>query len=412
MNAAPSRLRRIRVLVGKEAARLLRNPPALMAIGLMVLMALLVALSRDPPPPHTQAELARGCWLVYWEDDGFVPWLRRRGRGNATDALPPPRTEAGVDPATAAAPQPATDNGSLSRVPVRFVPADRLRGSDNRLRYPPGLGCAVEWRLADGAAGRGGRDVVFRPGSNEALLAPMARWLLAAAVEFYGERALRESMHPLPTPAAARRAGPFAGFDFSAARTQSLVGAMLLFSLQFFVCCALFVSFASHERERGILQALALTAASPADILAAKYVFHLALSLIAGATMVAILDAGALARPGLWLSLCFTAAGLLGIATLIVSFTRTQTAASLIGFCYLMGVGMVFALSKSFPAFGWMRLFMFENYSFLVSFFMLGGSPREAMAAIGWGMGRLALISLALLGFAAWVFNRRGWRSA
>ncbi len=55
---------------------------------------------------------------------------------------------------------------------------------------------------------------------------------------------------------------------------------------------------------------------------------------------------------------------------------------------------------------------MFENYSFLVSFFMLGGSPREAMAAIGWGMGRLALISLALLGFAAWVFNRRGWRSA
>ena len=41
-----------------------------------------------------------------------------------------------------------------------------------------------------------------------------------------------------------------------------------------------------------------------------------------------------------------------------------------------------------------------------------GGHPMGEAEFKSNGMGRLALISLALLGFAAWVFNRRGWRSA
>ncbi len=384
-------LQRIRVLAGKEFARLLRNPPALMAVGLLILMAFLLTIDNPPsgrPAAKADPRLA-GCWIVYWEDDGFIPWLRKGGDG-------------------AAAKKP--------RHPVRFVPVDRAPLHDGRVAYPPGLNCAIEWRLLDD----GVRPVTLvGNGSDEVRVAETSRWLLTAALQFYGRVEVAESSRRLPVPPDRRTGGLLGGIDLSGPQAQAMVGAMLLFSVQFFACCALFVSFTSHERERGILQALALTTASVGEILAAKYLFHLALSAVASATMVCILKPAYAGQGGWWLLWLpvwlFNSIGLLAVATLVAASARTQTAASLFGFCYLMGVGIVFALSKNFPAFGWVRSVMFENYGFLTHHALLGAGStdgRGVAAVLLWGTLHSAVLATLLLAVAVWIFRRRGWRAA
>ena len=381
--------RRLRVLVGKEFARLLRNPPALMAVSLLILMAFLLTIGNPSPasPARKPDPALAACWIVHWPDDAFVEWLRSQ------------------------------DNVDLTRprVPLRFVAAERLPLRDGRIVYPAGLGCAIEWRPGDGDV----RPVVWvSDGRDDARMAAASRWLLGAALQFHGKTAISESTRRLKAPPDSKTGGLLGGVDLSGPQAQAMVGAMLLFSVQFFACCALFVSFTSHERERGILQALALTSASVGEILTAKYLFHLALSAVASAAMIWILKPQFAGEPAWWLLWLpvwlFNSLGLLAVATLVAASARTQTAASLFGFCYLMGVGIVFALSKNFPAFGWLRSFMFENYSFLTHHALLGtgnGDSQKLAAVALWGTLHTAVLATVLLAVAVWVFRRRGWRA-
>lgn len=384
------KLQRIRVLAGKEFARLLRNPPALMAVGLLILMAFLLTIDNSSGQRAAKPDpRLAGCWIVYWEDDGFIPWLRRGG-----DGLAPKRP----------------------RIPVRFIEIDRAPVRDGRIAYPPGLACAIEWRRLDGAV----RPVTWLGnGNDEVPVAEASRWLLAAALQFYGKVDVEESTRRLPAPPGRRSGGLLGGIDLSGPQAQAMVGAMLLFSVQFFACCALFVSFTSHERERGILQALALTTASVGEILVAKYLFHLALSAVASAAMIWILKPE-YANQGAWWLLwlpawLFNSIGLLAVATLVSASARTQTTASLFGFCYLMSVGIVFALSKNFPAFGWVRSIMFENYGFLTHHALLGAGSTDGRSVAGvllWGTLHSAVLATFLLALAVWVFRKRGWRAS
>lgn len=374
---------RVRWLLHKEFGRLKRNASAAMAVGLMILVALLIRVDGERSRQEGRADTARAsiCLVVYWTRDALVEYLI---------ANPP------------ASPR------------VRLVQAnERTLHAERPLRYPPQVGCVAELRPPESSEGRHSLTYLS-PKGDRARLFDLRSWLHESARQVFQlpsvpivERGVRD-LHKVQVHSGTAQ-GPFASVDFSA-RKDALVGAMLLFSVQYFVCCGLFVSFAAFEKERGILQALALTPTTTGEILLAKYIFHLVVALVACTAIALLLGVPLAWLPFLAPYFILSCLGFLAIATIIVSLTRTQTSASLISFCYLLVVGALFGLSKHFAVFGLVRSGMFESYTFLINFFAFGRSPGELIHALGYAGVPLAVLSIVLIVFAVLFFRRQGCR--
>lgn len=365
-------LHRLWVLYGKEWARLRRNPAALMAVGLLVLMAILVSIESKAGAKRAASAARQPCLVVYNEEDGLIKLLKA---------------------------------AQHKRVPVQFMPFAPDLGGRERPAYPAGLACAVEISRLDPAA-QPQRRIVFRhAGIDLKQVHSLSDWV--NTVGYFGT--VHFATRPLPRHAADAPAG----FDLSSSRSRAMVSAMLLFSAQFFVCCALFISFTAHERERGILQALALTPAGAGELLLAKMAFHLSLSLAASGVLTLVLARGFLTFPPLWLAFLASSFGLLAVAALITSFARSQTSASLAGFCYLMLVGVVFALSQNFPGFAALRELMFEHHAVSAynALFDVRALGRRGVVAFFGHMGAALLLGSCLLALAAWVWRKQGWQA-
>ncbi len=354
----------------KEWSRLKRNPAALMAVGLLILMAVLLTIEGKASARAAQA-FRQPCLVVYNAEDALVSALKaHRQKG----------------------------------VPVRFSQVEYDLNLNARPAYRKGLVCAVEIgpELDQGGAQR---RLVFRHAGNDMRqIHAVSNWVTNVA------NAGRFSVESVKLPEAA--AGTPRSFDLGSSKSRAMVSAMLLFSAQFFVCCALMISLTAHEREKGILQALTMTPVGPGELLAAKLLFHLSLSLAASVAMTLVFAPAYLRFYPLWLVFCASSLGLMAVATLITSFSRNQTSASLMGFSYLMVVGIIFALSQSFPGFAALRTLMFEHHVISAYSIMFDTAAR------GWGaillffghLSFLILLASMLLALAAWVWNRHGWR--
>lgn len=373
----PGRLRLALALLGKEALRLRRNPAALMAVGLLLLMSVLVSLEARQGQAQQRAEARAAtlpCIVVHAPGDTLAAYLARH--------RPP--------------------------MPLRYVEAREPLG----VAHPPGLPCAVEIGPQVQASAPGAkvqRRLVFRHGEDRTRSERLARWVLGGLAAQALDGSVEQSMQPFPPDPRAPRPSALAKLDLGAGATRALVGTMLLYSTLFFVCGPLFISFAAHERERGIAQALALSPAGPGLALAVKLVFHLGLAGLACAAMLAVLAPGLLRLPATWAVLGLAGLGQMAVGALVVSFSRSQTSASLIGFGYLMAVGAVFALSGRFPAFQVVRGLMFEHHA-LGALHVLLEPSRGAAAALAQALVGLLTLVPALLAAAAWAWVRRGWR--
>lgn len=114
----------------------------------------------------------------------------------------------------------------------------------------------------------------------------------------------------------------------------------------FFVGVFLLPSITCEERERGTLLAIALSPASPRELVTAKLAFYFAL-----ATSLALLLAGisaprALASPFSWLAISASAAGAVGVGMTIASIARTQRGASTGALLYLFATGVLLLVGK------------------------------------------------------------------
>src|SRR5207248_4668199 len=111
--------------------------------------------------------------------------------------------------------------------------------------------------------------------------------------------------------------------DFRAAVATGLV----VFAL-YFACVYLLPTLNCEERERGVLLAQALSPASPAEILVAKFLFYPVVALALAGLVAGIYHPAVLARPFFWLAAATAAFGSLGIGLTIACFARTQRSAS------------------------------------------------------------------------------------
>lgn len=362
---------RLWVLYSKEWFRLKRNPAALMAVGLIVLMAFMVSIETKATT-RAAAIAKRPCLVVHQHGDAFAAHLQQANR----------------------------------RPAVEFVAVDQPLSPEYHPDYPPQVTCAVEIGKAV-VDGNRRLSLVFRHGGDTRALQPLTQWLLTELAAYSGQPLLQRTLPLKHSEAQQQNRGKI---DLASRQSRAMINAMLIFSAQFFVCCALFISFAAHERERGISQALALTASGPFELLLAKVLFHLTLALTSSALIIGIVSGWhALAHWSLWWMLLFSGLGLMAVAILITSLTRQQTSASLVGFCYIMLMGVVFALSQSFPAFAVLRQFMFEHH--FINGVTLFFDWQRAQATVYFGnLIMLSVLSSALMGIALWMWKWRGWR--
>ncbi|HEV3384159.1 MAG TPA: ABC transporter permease [Gemmata sp.] len=190
--------------------------------------------------------------------------------------------------------------------------------------------------------------------------------------------------------------------DFRAAVATGLV----IFAL-YFTCVYLLPTLNCEERERGVLLAQALTPASPAEIVAAKFLFYPTLGIILAATIAAIYKTAILSKLFFWLALLAVGGGFLGIGMTIATLARTQRAAFLGGMCYLLSVSMVLLICST------------NNIPVLPHLAVEFHGPRILHAAISeqqiytyhWlHLGAAILLAAVWLGAAGWLFRRRGWQ--
>lgn len=378
----PGYWRLLWVLYCKEWFRLKRNPAAMMAAGLIVLMAFLVSLE-NRATRIAQRQAQQPCAVVYSVETPLIAALK------------------------------ASKTGQTTRF-IRVAPEKLEKG----LNYGSGLSCLAE--IQQTQASRDGQQQVtltFRAADlNSSQLAHLSRWVLGKVAILNPQLALTQQLKPLTE----RKPAPttLGKIDLGSDQAKGMIGGMMIFSAQFFICCAMFIGFTGYERERGVLQALALTTTQPGQMIFAKLLFHVSVSVLVSTLIFKIITG----MP--WMMVLhfayffitifgFASMGFVAIATIITSLNRTQTTASLVGFCYLMLMGVIFALATKIKAFALIKGMMFENHAIQLYQLMMSGLSGKTQG-ITMFYHMLAIVALSnLLWLVAYqLFKRRGWRMA
>jgi len=189
--------------------------------------------------------------------------------------------------------------------------------------------------------------------------------------------------------------------DFRSAIATGLV----VFSL-YFTCVYLLPTLNCEERERGVLLAQALSPASPAEILAAKFLFYPLMGCGLAATIAGIYKVSVLSTLFFWLSLGAVAAGFLGIGMTVATLAKTQRAAFLGAMCYLLSVSLVLIICST-NGIAFIPYLALEFHIPRILHASLSDSVKSEhwihlIAALGLATGWILV--------AGYLFRKRGWQ--
>ena len=360
----------LKILLGREFHRLRKNPSAIMLLGMLTAVALLMATSRPVKKPGPLA--AYQFWVVYDRETELILHLET----HRSDDLR-----------------------------VKFLPRERMRHGERtgEPMFPPG-DCGIELKhVAEG-------DVVKVQvighyfGSSPDILSPFWNWFWPSVVQFQDENVKFE---PSTKVIGGRAAKSLEETSISDMLKPELMGTVLLLIAQFFTCCHLLVSFTAQDRERGTLTALVLSPARISEILVARFIFHLILSLVGCCAIVAILQPAALFQPVLWIVILASSIGFMSVGTCIATLARTQASAAMLALIYMLVGAVLFYLSEQLSGFKPVRRAVFENYSFELLYLTLR-KPQSILQVNGLGT-MLAIVAIWVT-VARTTFYRYGWR--
>lgn len=363
----------------------------MLVLGLMLIVTLLLVNSKDLPVEKVTAasDSESSCMIVYNVEDAWIRFLKTRAEKGSV---------------------PFSGDADLIITPISMIPivnGHKDYGSDS---------CVIELHKLHSRSQ--GDEAVYRliyrySDSDQGRFFPVVNWLLMNSTWHSGGTVRIETQsRPIRQPVRETVSGtrtPELRVD--ADDRINLVSTMLLFTVQFFICCALFVSFTGQEKEQGILQAVALSPARLSEIILAKFSFHVFLALAYSGFIVLMVNNEALVVPGFWISSLLTCLGLIAIGTIIVALARTQAVAGLMTFGYILLNGLVIILSKQFDTFMAIQSLMFEYYSFVFIFLSLSDRPEQLFVAFYVGLGRMTAIVTVLMITAILLFRKYGWQA-
>lgn len=369
----------VRTLVRKDIARLLRNGPALMLLGLMVVIAILTASSGlAEEDKGVQASSEDQAWIVYWANTEWVQFLKRR---------------------------------APKELGIRFVNASQQAPET----YPTDR-CVIELRppIFDPTEEVTRRHVSYRyPGSDPGALWPYGSWFLAASVDYFGdEPQFLQTIQPLvPATQSERTRAALERVSIADIMSVSLIGTALLTTIQFFAACGLLVSLTAQERERGAMRALLLTPASYFEFILAKAFVHGSLALGTSALVVGALQPAVLGSLLFWATMIALTSGYFAVGLVIASFARNQAAPNLLSFAYLLMIGALNLLGARFEAFQFLSALTFERYGLMFTLTSLTNADLNVASSLSVirtpDFRMLVLLVSGLLLIASFVGSRR-----
>jgi hypothetical protein len=293
---------------------------------------------------------------------------------------------------------------------IRFRPmgpADRdFRG---RIVYPHNVG-AIQLRRPEKSNSPGVMVWFWSPANDASGMSPYAVWFWKEATRYEQNRAQAavgsstSVTLPPPGPIVAEddRFSLEGGLDIRSGIASSLV----MFGL-FFVCVYLLPSLTCEERERGVMLAQALTPATTAELLAARFLFYPVLAILLSATLAGTYRPAALFQPFFWATLIVAAVGSMGIGLTIASLARTQREASMIALGYLLILALFQFICQqgNIPVLPWISLEY--HYNRILHTALTGVTVLEYDWAHLAGATFLAGVWTVI---AARVFRRYGWQ--
>lgn len=401
----------LKTLLHKEALRHATNRGGLALAGLLVTASLLLAALNPAAGEDTSASLVGGIHhCIIWYDDES-DWVAR-----LHDRVPP-----GL------------------KANILFYQIRPKADPDANLKYETGVG-GIEVRSLPPVGNTPQYRVNVRyPEGDRAGMAVYENWFWKESYQFHLERASAVVGKAADLPAAdltddlwAQRQAYQTLFDRYAAATggtpqatalpvlqikeRAVIGgaldlraaiatALVLFSLCF-TCVYLMPSLTCEERERGLLLAQALSPATAAEILAAKFLFYPAFGILLATLLAGIHNPAVLSRPFFWMSLGTLAVGTLGIGMTIACLAKTQRAASLGALCYMLAVALVLLVCQQ------------NNITFLPRFALEYHAPHLLHATLTnqlrtihwWNLAASAALACAWALLAVVLFRKRGWQ--
>lgn len=405
------RLYILRALVAKEARRHLANRGGLALAALLVVAALLLTLFKPADAGGVSGgELVGGvphCYVEYAERTAFVRELEAK----VPDALRPHLVfrRQQPDQITSAATY-ETGTGAIRIVETAHDGRPVLRFD---VWHPPdsptALAAYEQWFF------RAARDILHaraaaKLGDGVPLRAPDLRdddlWAVEEAFRSLDAEAerLKPTADParvLPAVQISRRGLGAKPLDYRSA----VATAMVVFAL-YFTCCYLLPTLNCEERERGVLLAQALSPASPAEIVAAKFLFYPVAGIALAAALAGIYNPAVLGSLFFWLSLMAVGCGFLGIGMTVSTLAKTQRGAFMGSMAYLLSVSLVLFVCSQARVPVLPHLALESHGPKILHAAMTGGVGTDEwlhlLAALGLGAAWMAL--------AGWLFRRRGWQ--
>jgi hypothetical protein len=359
------------VLLWKEMLRHRANRGGLALLLLLVVASLLLSFGGRAGAVSALSPNVKHCYVDYWQEDGLIDHLRQHQPAELADQL-------------------------------EFRQAQRVRtDAEGRLVYPPNTG-AIQVRASGGVGGAGLRVEFWHPGADGGSLAPFEAWFWREAYRYRQRGVLGTSAGAVPLEEATSVHSELSGgMDPRSAMASSLV----LFGL-FFVCVYLLSSLTCEERERGVLLAQALSPATAAEILGARFLFYATVGMALAAVLAGIYEPHVLVRPFFWAVLLVSAAGSMGVGLTIAAVARTQRAASMGALCYLLVVSLLLFLCQQsgIPGLSYLALeyhgprLLHAALTGAIHISHYGNLIGAAILAVGWTATALVL------------FRRQGWQ--
>ena len=406
----------LRTLLHKEALRHATNRGGLALAGLLVTASLLLAALNPAAEQDRPATLVGGihhCLIWYDREDDWVRHL--------VEHCP---------------------SGLKSN--IRFHPLEGRLELDQHRMYDTGTG-GIELRAMPPADGLPRYRVYIRyPEGDRTGMAVYENWFWKESYRFFRQRAAAAlSGRPLPPDRAlpapdlgddlwAQREAYRELFERYASATNgspdrdavpglelrervvvggaldlraAIATALVLFALCF-TCVYLMPSLTCEERERGLLLAQALSPATAAEILAAKFLFYPAFGILLATLLAGIHNPAVLSRPFFWMSLGTLSVGTLGIGMTIACLAKTQRAASLGALCYMLAVALVLLICQQ------------RSFTLLPRLALEYHAPHILHATLTnqltpqhwWNLAASAGLASAWALVAVVLFRRRGWQ--
>lgn len=260
---------------------------------------------------------------------------------------------------------------------------------------------------------------VWHPPGAAGSMAPYERWFFRTARDVLAQRpmaenladdlwAVRESFDQL------RRSKPDMPkieIDRAALGAKELdlrsavATGMVVFAL-YFACVYLLPTLNCEERERGVLLAQALSPASPAEILTAKFLFYPTLGIILAAALAAIYQPLVLSSLFFWLAVGAVASGFLGIGMTVATLAKTQRAAFMGAMCYLLSVSLILIVCTQ-NQIVWVPWLTVEFHGPRI---LHAAITREVQPGHWLHLAAEATLATGWIMAAGWLFRRRGWQ--